>query len=90
MNSVGDADNFRFYHTPAFGWRWPFKFRRVPTATKGAIGCLLPQCSLDCIFVALKDNTLHIRIGGDRGVDAPEVLSPFTRPFFVLVSLCGT
>ncbi|KAF7975978.1 hypothetical protein HWV62_8126 [Athelia sp. TMB] len=32
--SVGDADNFRLYHTPGFGWRWPLKFRRVPTAGK--------------------------------------------------------
>jgi hypothetical protein len=33
---VGDADNFRLYHTPGFGWRGPFKFRRVPTNPKGA------------------------------------------------------
>lgn len=31
VTSVGDNDNFRLYHTPAFGWRWPLKFRRVPT-----------------------------------------------------------
>ncbi|KAH8093112.1 SNase-domain-containing protein [Cristinia sonorae] len=30
VTSVGDNDNFRLYHTPAFGWRWPLKFRRVP------------------------------------------------------------
>lgn len=29
--SVGDADNFRLYHTPGFGWSWPLKFRRVPS-----------------------------------------------------------
>ncbi|KAG1853147.1 hypothetical protein DFJ58DRAFT_789701 [Suillus subalutaceus] len=28
VTSVGDADNFRLYHTPGFGWRWPLKFRR--------------------------------------------------------------
>ncbi|KAG0691481.1 hypothetical protein DFH29DRAFT_986269 [Suillus ampliporus] len=28
VTSVGDADNFRLYHTPAIGWRWPLKFRR--------------------------------------------------------------
>jgi len=33
---VGDADNFRLYHTPGFGWRGPFKFRHVPTSQKGA------------------------------------------------------
>ena len=33
---VGDADNFRLYHTPGFGWRGPFKFRHVPTNQKGA------------------------------------------------------
>lgn len=34
VTSVGDADNFRLYHTPGFGWRWPLKFRRVPTLSK--------------------------------------------------------
>ncbi|KAJ6612271.1 SNase-domain-containing protein [Mycena sp. CBHHK59/15] len=34
VTSVGDSDNFRFYHTPAFGWRWPLKFRRIPATTK--------------------------------------------------------
>ncbi|KAI0270503.1 hypothetical protein BC834DRAFT_841366 [Gloeopeniophorella convolvens] len=34
VTTVGDADNFRLYHTPAFGWRGPFKFRRVPTTTR--------------------------------------------------------
>ncbi|TRM63161.1 hypothetical protein BD626DRAFT_495720 [Schizophyllum amplum] len=34
VTSVGDNDNFRFYHTPGFGWRWPLKFRHVPTITK--------------------------------------------------------
>ncbi|KAL1742055.1 hypothetical protein HDZ31DRAFT_84401 [Schizophyllum fasciatum] len=34
VTSVGDNDNFRFYHTPGFGWRWPLKFRRVPTTAK--------------------------------------------------------
>ncbi|KAI0689060.1 hypothetical protein BC835DRAFT_1283776 [Cytidiella melzeri] len=33
--SVGDADGFRLYHMPGFGWRWPLKFRRVPFKTKG-------------------------------------------------------
>ncbi|THH28088.1 hypothetical protein EUX98_g6110 [Antrodiella citrinella] len=31
VTNVGDNDNFRVYHTPAFGWRWPLKFRRIPT-----------------------------------------------------------
>ncbi|KAG6877419.1 hypothetical protein C0993_007662 [Termitomyces sp. T159_Od127] len=34
--SVGDADNFRLYHTPPLGYRWPFNFRRVPSLSKGA------------------------------------------------------
>lgn len=34
VTSVGDADNFRLYHTPGFGWRWPLKFRRIPTLNK--------------------------------------------------------
>ncbi|KIJ64278.1 hypothetical protein HYDPIDRAFT_181924 [Hydnomerulius pinastri MD-312] len=34
VTSVGDADNFRLYHTPGIGWRWPLKFRRVPRLNK--------------------------------------------------------
>ena len=33
--SVGDADNFRLYHTPGLGWRWPLKFRSIPETVKG-------------------------------------------------------
>ncbi|KAJ3540166.1 hypothetical protein NM688_g6261 [Phlebia brevispora] len=32
--SVGDADNFRIYHTPGIGWRWPLKFRSIPVTSK--------------------------------------------------------
>nr|GAT55274.1 predicted protein [Mycena chlorophos] len=35
VTSVGDSDNFRFYHTPGLGWRWPLKLRTVPSTTKG-------------------------------------------------------
>jgi hypothetical protein len=41
--SVGDADNFRLYHTPGFGWRWPLKFRRIPK------GARLPGLNADCL-----------------------------------------
>ncbi|KZT25059.1 nuclease [Neolentinus lepideus HHB14362 ss-1] len=34
VTSVGDADNFRMYHTPGFGWRWLLKFRDVPSASR--------------------------------------------------------
>jgi len=34
VTSVGDADNFRLYHTPGFGWRWPLKFRLVPSKSR--------------------------------------------------------
>ncbi|KIM24501.1 hypothetical protein M408DRAFT_232281 [Serendipita vermifera MAFF 305830] len=34
VTSVGDADNFRLYHTPGIGWRWPLKFRFIPKTTK--------------------------------------------------------
>ena len=37
LHSVGDADDFRLYHTPGLGWRWPLKIRRVPTRRKGAV-----------------------------------------------------
>ncbi|KAF9476914.1 SNase-domain-containing protein [Pholiota conissans] len=48
VTSVGDADNFRFFHTPTFGgYSWPLKFRRIPSLSKD-----------------LKNETLHIRIAG--------------------------
>ncbi|KAG6850386.1 hypothetical protein H0H93_013941 [Arthromyces matolae] len=34
VTSVGDADNFRLYHTPFIGYRWPLKFRKIPTTAK--------------------------------------------------------
>jgi len=34
ITSVGDADNFRLYHMPGFGWQIPFKFRNVPSNPK--------------------------------------------------------
>ncbi|EIW56856.1 SNase-domain-containing protein [Trametes versicolor FP-101664 SS1] len=59
VTSVGDADNFRLYHTPGIGWRWPLKFRSIPVGRTD-----------------LKDQTIHIRLGG---VDAPEA-AHFGRP----------
>ncbi|KAF9560333.1 SNase-domain-containing protein [Agrocybe pediades] len=48
VTSVGDADNFRFFHTPTLaGYTWPIKFRSIPSITK-----------------ELKDETIHIRIAG--------------------------
>lgn len=37
VHSVGDADNFRLYHTPGplFLWRFPFRLRSIPTTGKG-------------------------------------------------------
>ncbi|KAF8469617.1 hypothetical protein BDZ91DRAFT_720579 [Kalaharituber pfeilii] len=49
VTSVGDADNFRLYHTPGgrlLGWGW-FPGRTVPTDKK-----------------ELKERTVHIRIAG--------------------------
>ncbi|PFH47621.1 hypothetical protein AMATHDRAFT_67417 [Amanita thiersii Skay4041] len=34
VTSVGDSDNFRLFHTPAFGWCWPFKFKRIPNSVR--------------------------------------------------------
>ncbi|KAF7312178.1 TNase-like domain-containing protein [Mycena indigotica] len=34
VTSVGDSDNFRLYHTPGLGWRWPLKFRRIPSTAR--------------------------------------------------------
>jgi endonuclease YncB( thermonuclease family) len=38
VTSVGDADNFRLYHTPGFGWRGLLKFRHVPVTYRGLRG----------------------------------------------------
>ncbi|KAH9990103.1 hypothetical protein BJV77DRAFT_1151171 [Russula vinacea] len=38
VTSVGDADNFRLYHTPGFGWRGLLKFRHVPATNRGLKG----------------------------------------------------
>jgi endonuclease YncB( thermonuclease family) len=71
VTSVGDGDNFRLYHTPGPGWRWPLKFRTIPTGPKGLnIICNFRACIN--IIKALKDQTIHIRLAG---VDAPEVNS---------------
>ncbi|EKM75415.1 hypothetical protein AGABI1DRAFT_80027 [Agaricus bisporus var. burnettii JB137-S8] len=60
VTNVGDADNFRLFHTPSFGgWRWPFKFRRIPTSTK-----------------ELKDQTLHVRIAGVDAPEAAHFGKP--------------
>ncbi|KAF9446578.1 staphylococcal nuclease [Macrolepiota fuliginosa MF-IS2] len=60
VTSVGDADNFRLFHTPAFGgWRRPFKFRTIPTGNK-----------------ELKDQTLHIRITGVDAPEASHFGKP--------------
>ena len=37
VTSVGDSDNFRFYHMPGFGWRWPIKFRLIHSTVKGEL-----------------------------------------------------
>lgn len=77
--SVGDADNFRFFHTPTLGgYSWPLKFRRIPGLSKGIyrvdkailrlVGLSLTHFKM---LIDLKDETLHVRIAG---VDAPEVL----------------
>lgn len=34
VTRVGDADNFRLYHTPGLFWHWPLKLRRIPAAAK--------------------------------------------------------
>ena len=36
-HSVGDEDDFWLHHTPAFGWRWLLKVRRVTTRRKGGL-----------------------------------------------------
>lgn len=60
VTSVGDADNFRLYHTPALGgYTWPFKFRTIPSLSKD-----------------LKDQTLHIRLAGVDAPEAAHFGKP--------------
>jgi endonuclease YncB( thermonuclease family) len=75
--SVGDADNFRVYHTPGFGWNW---LRSVPKKKSGEATEIIRffeenTFSLFLTFelpllADLKDMTIHVRLAG---VDAPEV-----------------
>ena len=65
VTSVGDADNFRLYHTPGgrlAGWGW---LRSVPRDPKD-----------QSKYKAKTDETIHVRIAG---VDAPE-LAHFGQP----------
>ncbi|KAG0322096.1 putative endonuclease lcl3 [Dissophora globulifera] len=67
VTSVGDSDNFRFYHTPGgiwAGWGW---LRHVPSNSKE--NSTLNMMKSKRLFLELKNQTLHIRIAG---VDAPE------------------
>ncbi|KJA22628.1 hypothetical protein HYPSUDRAFT_138887 [Hypholoma sublateritium FD-334 SS-4] len=58
--SVGDGDNFRFFHTPTFGgYLWPIKYRRIPTLQKD-----------------LKDETIHVRIAGVDAPEAAHFGKP--------------
>lgn len=85
ISSVGDADNFRLYHTPALGYSWPLKFGRVPTLQKGSPHILLFNL-YNGLFVDLKNETLSIRIAG---VDAPEVFYvPNATCHYFLASHC--
>jgi len=60
VTSVGDADNFKFFHTPTLGgYTWPFKFRSVPSVGKD-----------------LKDETLHIRMAGVDAPEASHFGKP--------------
>jgi endonuclease YncB( thermonuclease family) len=82
--SVGDADNFRLYHTPGIFWRWPLKFWRVPSTRKGAyvrrslgrLSHLLRAHAHNVSAIELQGQTIHVRIGG---IDAPEA-AHFGRP----------
>lgn len=71
---VGDADNFRMYHTPGPFWRWPLRLRHLPVTPKGTSRrCIYlvgnSRTDFDARTEGLQDQTLHIRIAG---VDAPE------------------
>ncbi|KAH9477145.1 putative endonuclease lcl3 [Psilocybe cubensis] len=60
VTSVGDADNFRLFHTPPLGgYTWPLKFRSIPSLSKD-----------------LKDETIHIRIAGIDAPEAAHFGKP--------------
>jgi endonuclease YncB( thermonuclease family) len=82
-HSVGDADNFRLYHTPGFGWRGLVKFRHVPLITKRGACATTFTCPSSTNYNAkpvatnqnktsktMQNDTIHIRLAG---MDAPEV-----------------
>jgi endonuclease YncB( thermonuclease family) len=80
VTSVGDADNFRLYHTPGgrmAGWGW-LPWKRVPTKRDGlsnqTVCCQLQSWSQTMAYTNMPSfankTQLHIRIAG---VDAPEL-----------------
>lgn len=73
VTSVGDGDDFRFFHTPGgfgAGWGWlPGRRAHVASPKRGnAKTAALPK--------KIRDATMHVRIAG---IDAPE-LAHFGRP----------
>ena len=67
VTSVGDADNFRFYHTPGgiwAGWGW---LRRVPTESKGDL--IWASSYLDTVFFSpWNDQKKKKNKKGDEGL----------------------
>jgi hypothetical protein len=82
---VGDADNFRLYHTPGFGWRGLLKFRHVPPITRRGAQPFYLSVPTNMILktnsrndAGLKGKTIHIRLAA---MDAPEVSEYHTIPY---------
>lgn len=71
------------YHTPGFGWRWPLKFRRIPTTNKGR------ACRLKFILVFFSlplyrpqgsdDTRPHCRSRCSRGMSTYPHPNPLIR-----------
>lgn len=78
VTSVGDADNFRLFHTPGgriAGWGW-LPWKKVPTTREGlankTVSCVrrMPRPDSPTPFNCSCPPQIHIRIAG---VDAPEL-----------------
>lgn len=70
VTSVGDGDNFHFFHTPGgllAGWGW---IRPIPEAVKKSNRGRKPLAKAEnCVKKTVVKQTIHVRL---NGVDAPE------------------
>ena len=71
VTSVGDSDNFRFYHTPGgiwAGWGW---LRHVPTTKKGKPGCCRDDLVVEIAWIKLYEQLRPCIFNSSYGADDP-------------------